>query len=49
MLNSYYDIFLTEGAGVRKFVITGNAEDQVLWLNLDRKVKNGLLDLNLSE
>ncbi len=49
MLNSYYDVFLSEGDAVRKFVITGNAADQVLWLNLDRKVKNGLLDLNLSE
>ena len=49
MLNSYYDVFEAEGSLVRKFVVTGNASDEVLWLNLERKVKNNLLDLNLSE
>ena len=49
MLNSYYDVFEQEGSLVRKFVVTGAAANEVLWLNLERKVKNNLLDLNLSE
>ena len=49
MLNSYYDVFSGAGANARKFVITGNAKDQVLWLNLERKQRSSLLDLNLGQ
>ncbi len=49
MLNSYYDAFEERGSLVRKYVVTGNASNEVLWLNLERKAKNALLDLNLSE
>ena len=49
MLNSYYDVFDGAGANARKFVVTGNAKDQVLWLNLERKQRSGLLDLNLGQ
>ena len=47
MLNSYYEVFAGAGANARKFVVTGNAKDQVLWLNLERKARSNLLDLNL--
>ena len=49
MLNSYFDAMEIGGSQARKFVVTGNADNEVLWLNLERKVRSGLLDLNLSE
>ena len=49
MLNSYYDVFLREGAAVRKYVVTGNSDQQVFWLNLEKKVKSGMLDLSLPQ
>ncbi len=49
LLNSYYDVLEDAGATSRKFVLTGNAKDQVLWLNLERKNRSGLLDLNLGQ
>ena len=49
MLNSYYDVFLREGAAVRKYVVTGNSDRQVFWLNLEKKVKSGMLDLSLPQ
>ena len=48
MLNSYYDVLLMQGALTRKYVISGDARDEVLWLNLERKERSGLLDLDLS-
>lgn len=49
LLNSYYDVLEGEGAKARRFVLTGNAKDEVLWLNLERKAKSGLLDLSLGQ
>lgn len=48
ILNNYYDVLEKEGSAVRKYVVTGKRKDEVLWLNLERKARNGLLDLNLN-
>ncbi len=49
ILNNYYEVLEKEGSIARKYVLTGNSKDEVLWLNLERKQRSGLLDLNLSE
>ena len=47
MLNSYYDILLMQSNASRKYVIAADSRDEVLWLNLERKERSGLLDLDL--
>ena len=47
MLYSYYEIFEQWARNTRKYVVTGDIPDEVLWLNLERKAKSGLLDLDL--
>lgn len=46
-LNSFLDALGAEGAGVRKYVITGTPSLEVLNLNLEKKLNASLLDLNL--
>ena len=47
MLYSYYEVFEDTALKTRKYVVTGDNPDEVLWLNLERKAKSGLLDLDL--
>lgn len=47
MLNSYFDVLEKEGSLVRKYLVTGENWDEILWLNLERKERSGLLDLNM--
>ena len=47
MLYSYYEVFEESALKTRKYVVAGDNPDEVLWLNLERKVKSGLLDLDL--
>lgn len=48
ILNNYYEVLETSGSRARKYVLTGKSKDEVLWLNLERKTRSGLLDLNLN-
>ena len=49
MLYSYYEIFQECAFKTRKYVVTSDIPDEVLWLNLERKAKSGLLDLDLGD
>ena len=49
MLNSYLDILLGEGRGVRKYIVTGAASREVTVLNLEKKLRPDLLDLDLDK
>lgn len=47
-LSTYLDVFIEEGRHARKYVLTGDAKmNEVLILNLEKKLKSSLLDLNL--
>lgn len=47
-LGAYLDVFLEEGKHARKYVLAGDAKmNEVLILNLEKKLKSSLLDLNL--
>ena len=47
MLYSYYEVFEAATLQTRKYVVTGDNPNEVIWLNLERKAKTGLLDLDL--
>ena len=49
MLYSYYEVFEAVTLQTRKYVVTGDNPDEVIWLNLERKAKTGLLDLDLGD
>lgn len=46
-LNSFLEIFDTNAAGARKYILTGSPELEVLNLDLEKKINSSLLDLNL--
>jgi regulator of protease activity HflC (stomatin/prohibitin superfamily) len=46
-LSTYLDVLLNEGRGVRKYILTGGMSQEVLILNLEKKLRSSLLDLNL--
>ena len=47
VLSTYLDVLLNEGRDVRKYILTGGMSREVLILNLEKKLKSSLLDLNL--
>lgn len=49
MLYSYYEVFEECTRMARKYVVTGDNPNEVIWLNLERKAKSGLLDLDLGD
>ena len=48
MLSTYLDVLLSEGRAARKYILTGGMSQEVLILNLEKKLRSSLLDLNLS-
>jgi membrane protease subunit HflK len=47
-LNSFLDVMATDGAPARKYILTNKDNREVLILNLEKKLRSSLLDLNLS-
>ncbi len=47
VLSTYLDVLLNEGRHTRKYILTGGMNQEVLILNLEKKLKSSLLDLNL--
>jgi regulator of protease activity HflC (stomatin/prohibitin superfamily) len=47
VLSTYLDVLLNEGRHARKYILTGGMAQEVLILNLEKKLKSSLLDLNL--
>lgn len=48
LLNSYFEV-LNGARAVRKYIVMSDLEDEVLWLNLEKKNKNILSEINFSE
>lgn len=46
-LNSFLDVMATAGAPARKYILTNKENREVLVLNLEKKLRSSLLDLNL--
>lgn len=49
VLYSYLDVMENEGRGVRKYVVGGDAARQVMVLNLEKKMRPDLLDLDVND
>lgn len=47
VLSTYLDVLLNEGRHTRKYILSGGMSQEVLILNLEKKLKSSLLDLNL--
>lgn len=48
VLSSYLDVMANEGRRARKYIVTGQHAKEVIILNLEKKMRSSLLDLNLS-
>ncbi len=46
-LSTYLDVLINEGRHARKYILTGGMSQEVLILNLEKKLRSSLLDLNL--
>jgi len=47
VLSSYLDVMVHEGSHARKYILASNIDQEVLILNLEKKLKSSLLDLNM--
>jgi len=47
ILSSYLDVMVNQTRNTRKFVLASNLNNEVIILNLEKKLKSSLLDLNL--
>jgi len=47
VLSTYLDVMSKEGQNARKYIVCNQENKEVLILNLEKKLKSSLLDLNL--
>lgn len=47
VLSSYLDVMVEEGSKARKYILASSDVNEVLILNLEKKLKSSLLDLNI--
>ena len=49
LLSSYLDIIVNEGKSARKYILSSREGRETLILNLEKKIRSSLLDLNMNE